>query len=130
MKLYTIPAFDEKQKAAFISDLSKDNEYLTETAGFIPLEVKLKQFEQNGLAAQFNTSEFTSNDLRDIYLNPDFDITPDDEFEEVEEKIAARNTYIQEIRKAKSAGVNEPPAAAEAGTVEPKETEQVSETAK
>ena len=125
MKLYQIPKFDEKQKAVFTSDLSKDNEYLTETAGFVPLEVKLKQFEQNGLAAQFNTSEFTSNDLRDIYLNPDFDITPDDEFEEVEEKIAARNAYIQEIRKAKSDGVNEPPAAAKAGTEEPKNVENL-----
>lgn len=89
------------------ADLSENNDYITETAGFIPLEVKLKQFEQNGIIAQFQTSDFTSNDYREMYLNPDFDITPEDDFEDVEEKISARKEFIEKYRNSKSNGKNE-----------------------
>lgn len=98
------------------ADLSENNDYIVETAGFVPLEVKFKQFEQNGVVAQFQTSDFTSNDYREMYLNPDFDITPEDDFEDVEEKIAARNNFIEQYKKAKSNGLKE-----KAGTEEPKE---------
>lgn len=83
------------------ADLKEHNEYITETAGYIPLEVKLKQFEQNGVIAQFQQSDFTSHDYREMYLNPDFDITPEDDFEEVEEKIKAKNEFILQYQKSK-----------------------------
>lgn len=95
------------------------NEYIVETAGFVPLEVKMKQFEQNGLVAQFLTSDFDSNDYRNIYLNPDFNISPEDDLEDIQEKLEAQKAYAEEIKKAKSDGVNEPPAVEEAGTEEP-----------
>lgn len=99
-----IERLDPKQVEALGADLSKDNEYITETAGFIPLEVKLKQFEQNGLIAQFSVQDFDSHDYRDIYLNPDFNPTPEDDFEDIQEKLAARNTFIEELKNAKSNG--------------------------
>lgn len=79
----------------------KENAYITECAGFIPLEVKFKRFEQAGQIMQFSTSEFTSNDLRQIYLNPDFEITPEDDIEDVREKLLARQEYIMQLRKSK-----------------------------
>ena len=86
----------EAHKPVFACLSDGGNEYITETAGFVPLEVKLKQFEQNGLRAQFNESEFTSSDYRDMYLNPDFEIYPGDELEEVQEKVELQRKYIIE----------------------------------
>lgn len=79
----------------------EENKYIVETAGFVPLEVKMKQFEQNGIIAQFQQQDFTSHDLREIYLNPDFDITPEDDFEDIQDIIAARNDFINEIKSKK-----------------------------
>lgn len=114
MKEWKLEILTPDQVKACGADLSKDNEYITETAGFIPLEVKMKQFEQNGIIAQFKVDDFTSSDYRDIYLTPDFDISPEDDLEDIQEKINARNSYIQELKMAKSDGYNE-----KAGTDEP-----------
>lgn len=76
-------------------------EVVTETAGFEPLEVKFKRMEQAGIRAQFNSNEFTSSDLRNIYLNPDFQITPEDELEDIEIKQSAFRDYVSAYVKAK-----------------------------
>lgn len=73
------------------------DEHLTETAGFVPLEVRMRQMEQNGYVAQFKSSDFTSSDLRDVWLNPDFEILPSDDLEEVERKSLLRQQYMREI---------------------------------
>lgn len=86
------------------ADLSEHNERIVETAGFIPLDVKLKRFEQAGIAAQYHTSEFTSNDFRNLYANPDFELYPDDELEEVQEKLKAYNAYRNAYIKSLKAG--------------------------
>lgn len=91
-------------KDPFYADLSEHNERLVETAGFIPLDVKLKRFEQAGIAAQYHTSEFTSNDFRNLYANPDFELYPDDELEEVQEKLKAYNDYRKAYIKSIKAG--------------------------
>lgn len=90
------------QKEIGFADLSENNDVIVETAGFVPLEVKFKRFEQNGLIAQFNESEFTSSDLRDIYLTPDFEISPEDDFEEVQEKLIAQQNYIIQLKDKKT----------------------------
>lgn len=100
-----IERLDPEQVKALGADLRKDNEYITETAGFIPLEVKLKQFEQNGLIAQFSAQDFDSHDYRDIYLNPDFNPTPEDDFEDIQEKIAARHEFIEKLKMSKNAAL-------------------------
>ena len=40
-----IDTLSKKEVAALAADLSKGNNYITETAGFVPLEVKMRQFE-------------------------------------------------------------------------------------
>lgn len=77
------------------------DELVTDTAGFEPLEVKFKRMEQAGYRAQFAESEFTSSDLRDIYLNPDFQITPEDDYEDILAKDEAQRTYVQELLQKK-----------------------------
>lgn len=117
---------NSKDVEACKATFPENNEYITETAGFIPLEVKMKQFETNGLVAQFLTSDFDSNDYRDIYLNPDFNISPEDDLEDIQEKLSAQRQYAEKIKQAKSNGPNE-----KAGTVEPeKKAADAAETAK
>lgn len=94
-------------KEISFADLSVGNDVIVETAGFVPLEVKLKRFEQNGMMAQFNENEFTSSDLRDIYLTPDFEISPEDDFEEVQEKLIAQQNFINELRKKKTSAFSQ-----------------------
>lgn len=72
------------------------DEVLVETAGFEPLDVKLYKMHQAGIVAQFNVGELTSQDLRDIYLNPDFSIDEDDDFEDVAEKLRAQDEFMRE----------------------------------
>lgn len=81
-------------------------ETLVETAGFVPLEVRFKQMEQNGLIAQFQLGELSPEDLRQIYLSEEFEVKPDDELEEALEKVARRNELqrllIEERKKAQT----------------------------
>lgn len=108
MFLYKQEKLDQKAISLINADLSEGNDYITETAGFIPLEVKLKQFEQNGLVAQFMVSDFDSHDYRDIYLNPDYLVNPEDDLEDIQEKIALRNAHMKEIQEAKAKQAAEP----------------------
>lgn len=64
------------------------NNYQVETAGFIPLSVKMERFIQQGLIAQFSSSDFDSHDYTDMYLNPDCQILPGDDLEEIQAKLA------------------------------------------
>lgn len=77
----------------------EENPCIVETAGFVPLEVKFKQFEQNGLRVQFTEDEFTSSDLRDIYLNPDLQVYPGDDLIDIEQKLAAQQALAADILK-------------------------------
>ena len=77
-------------------------EEVTETAGFVPLEVRMRQMEQNGYVARFKSSDFTSCDLRDIWLNPDFEILPGDDIEEVARKTALRQDFIKDLMAQKN----------------------------
>lgn len=77
----------------------KHNEYICETAGFVPLEVKFKRLDQAGMRAQIQASDFTSSDYRDMYLNPDYQIYETDEIEDMEEKFRALHDHIQEVKK-------------------------------
>ena len=73
MELYDFNYLSPKQVDALSSKLTKENNpYICETAGFEPLEVKFKRFEQNGIIAALQSEMFNSHDYREIYLdNPD-----------------------------------------------------------
>ena len=47
---------------------------ITETAGYLPLEVRLKQLEQQGYIAKFKREEFDSDEISELWTNPDFEI--------------------------------------------------------
>lgn len=78
------------------------NPYVVESAGFIPLEVKFKRFEQAGIRAQFNASEFTSSDYRDMYLGPNTEIYPGDDLETIEEKLILQEQFKVQILQEKA----------------------------
>lgn len=102
------------------------DEQLVETAGFVPLEVRMRQMEQAGYVAQFQASDFTSSDMRAIWLNPDFEILPGDDLEEVERKTQLREQFRQELLAKKN-----PPTAEEALTDEKEQSNnKIKETSK
>lgn len=74
------------------------NEQLTETAGFVPLEVRMKQMEQAGILQQAMLQDITADDLREAWLTSDFDIAADDELEEIIAKDRARREFIETIK--------------------------------
>lgn len=74
------------------------DEQVTETAGFVPLEVRMKQMEQAGLLQQAMLQDVTADDLREAWLSSDFEISPDDELEEVIAKDRARREFIDTIK--------------------------------
>lgn len=98
------------------------NKEIVETAGFVPLEVKFKRFEEAGIMMQYQMGEFTSSDYREMYLSEDFEITPEDDLEDIQEKLVARQVFMDELKKAKSDGQKNPaaPDNVVAGTEEPK----------
>lgn len=96
-----VPVYDvEEHSPTLYPKIEGWNEEIVETAGFIPLEVRIKQMEQAGFRAQFFESEFTSKDVTDMYLNhPEFDITAEDDIEEAMEKIEAREAWINKVKE-------------------------------
>lgn len=95
------------------------NNYQVETAGFIPLEVKMKRFEQAGIRAQFRSQDFDSQDYRDMYLNPDIQIYPSDDLEEVQEKLNLQAQIYNDIVQRKKAAKLGETAEGVAGSVQP-----------
>lgn len=85
------------------------NEDIVETAGFVPLAVRMKQMEQAGYVAQFTHADFDSKDMRDIWFNPELEILPGDDLEDIHEKLMAREAYIEAI-KARKASQSDAPA--------------------
>ena len=99
MKRYAIEVLDSKQIEALSRKELAHNEYICETAGFEPLEVRLKRFEQQGLLRQVQRSEITSSDLREMYLNPDYSINIDDDPEDIIEKMGILQKHIAEVKQ-------------------------------
>lgn len=86
----------------------EENERIVETAGFVPLEVKFKQFEQNGIRAQLVASDFDSSDMRQIYFGENNIIYPDDDIETVNEKLLRQELTRQQILKNKTSAATPP----------------------
>lgn len=78
--------FKKPSEDGWTNDKEK-NLYQVETAGFIPLSVKMERFIQQGIIAQFSSSDFDSHDYQDMYLNPDCQILPGDDLEEIQQKL-------------------------------------------
>lgn len=80
---------------------------LVETAGFEPLDVKLYKMHQAGIRAMVNVSDFTMQDMRDIYLNPDFTYDEGMEIEEIEEIERQRLEFIKVLEEKKKTAEND-----------------------
>lgn len=65
------------------------NPLIVETAGFVPLEVKFKMFEKNGILRKVHEeNSYTSEELRQLYLDPNLSINQYDDIETIVEKQA------------------------------------------
>lgn len=82
------------------------NKEIVETAGFVPLEVRFQKLQENGIRLQLRASEFDSVDMQKLYLDDQYRIEPDDELEDIEVKLAARQAYINELQKERSENTN------------------------
>lgn len=103
--------FDDSNTDIWITKDGKPaegNEYIVESAGFVPLAVKFKQFEQNGYIAKFNVDDFDSSDYNSLYQD-DVLIGPDDDEFDVADKLSLFNERKYELmqQKAKLAETNE-----------------------
>lgn len=102
-------SFDNSLNSQWITEDGKPaegNEYIVETAGFVPLSVKFKQFEQNGYIAKFNADDFDSSDYRSLYTD-DVLIGPDDDEFDIADKIELFKQRKFELLNKKLAETNE-----------------------
>lgn len=83
------------------------NPCIVETAGFEPLEVKMQRFLQAGVKAQFREDQFTSHELRDMYLTPNCEVLPSDDLETVAEKLEMQNAIRMKILSEKKVKVED-----------------------
>lgn len=81
----------------------KDNDYLVETAGFVPLSVRFKQFTENGVVSRLRAEQYDTDlpisELENAFQMSEFDVNDDDDIFTATEKINARKNYIAELKK-------------------------------
>lgn len=82
----------------------KLNPVITDTAGFIPLDVQIQKFEQSGRRARFSSDMFDSSDYRDAYLSPDLRINPEDDEIDMQRKFELQAYVLQRIAQSKMQG--------------------------
>lgn len=84
----------------------KDNDYIVETAGFVPLSVRFKQFTENGIVSRLRAEQYDTDlpisELEKAFQMAEFDILDDDDIFIATEKINARRKYIAEMKKSYS----------------------------
>lgn len=80
-------------------------ERVTDTAGFEPLEAKIKRFILSGEVARLKAEEFDSYDYKQMMEGiPDAPFDPDDDLEELSEKIRQISINQAQILARKRAG--------------------------
>ena len=84
----------------------KDNTYQVETAGFVPLSVRFKQFTENGVISRLRAEQYDTDlpisELENAFRMSDFDINDDDDIFTATDKINARRIYLAELKKSYS----------------------------
>ena len=99
MRKYTIDRLDKTEGISF-----KDTPYKVDTAGFEPLDCKIKRFMLSGEIAQFSKSMFDSNDYKEMMSSiPDVVTDEFDDIEETKAKVKALVTKRSEIYARKMA---------------------------
>lgn len=101
MKKYTIDRLEKSEGLSF-----KDTPYKVDTAGFEPLDCKIKRFILSGQIAQFSKSMFDSNDYKEMMSAvPDVVVDDFDDIEEVKAKVRALVAKRNEIYAKKMAAI-------------------------
>ncbi len=84
----------------------ENNDYLVETAGFVPLSVRFKQFTENGIVSRLRAEQYDTDlpisELENAFQMSEFDVNDDDDIFTATEKINARKNYIAELKKSYS----------------------------
>lgn len=84
----------------------KDNEYCVETAGFVPISVRFKQFTENGVISRLRAEQYDTDlpisELENAFKMSEFDVSDDDDIFTATDKINARKNYIAELKKSYS----------------------------
>lgn len=96
-KIFKFSKSEVVARSSFIPE--EENKVIVETAGFVPLDVRFKQMEQNGIVARLNEQEFSLgvDDLRQLYFGAETEITQYDELEDVQEKLYNQNVLKQQL---------------------------------
>ena len=75
----------------------EDNIYQVETAGFVPLSVRFKQFSENGIVSRLRSEQYDTDlpisEFEKAFQMSEFDINDDDDIFTATEKINARNQF-------------------------------------
>ena len=83
MKKYKVDRISKINGVSF-----SDTPYKVDTAGFEPLDCKIKRFLLSGEIAQFSKSMFDSNDYKEMYsVLPDVVVDDYDDIEQTREKV-------------------------------------------
>lgn len=85
-------------------DKLRDDKELVDTAGFIPLKAKIQKMIESGIVANLKDDDFDADVYNEIYLSEDFKITSEDDLEDVQRKLSARNRFISELKAKMKAG--------------------------
>lgn len=84
----------------------ENNDYLVETAGFVPLSVRFKQFTENGIISRLRAEQYDTDlpisELENAFQLSEFDVNDDDDIFTATDKINARKNYIAELKKSYS----------------------------
>lgn len=82
---------------------------ITDTAGFEPLDVKIKRFMLSGEIAKLHVAQFDSYDYREMFDSiPTVEYDGDEEIEETREKIMMLMQKKREILERKMASLKNP----------------------
>lgn len=123
MKKYTIDRLEKTDGVSF-----SDIPYKVDTAGFEPLDCKIKRFILSGQIAQFSKSMFDSNDYKEMMSAvPDVVVDDSDDIEEVKAKVRALVAKRNEIYSRKMAAIaaeQKDSTVSNSGTLETEKTEE------
>ena len=75
-----------------------DDVELVDTAGFIPLKAKIQKMIESGIVANLREDDFDAEVYNELYLSEAFKITSEDDLEDIQAKILARNQYIEGLK--------------------------------
>lgn len=81
--------------SAIFTDDDELNPCIVEDAGYIPLSVRFKKYQEDGIINKLREENFESHALVEAYNNPDFNINFDDDLEDVMQKLSARDEFIK-----------------------------------